>query len=211
MATKALCTIDGCDKPVFARHLCQPHYESADFRPDCSVPGCDRKASRRGLCRMHAKREERHGSPNKVLRAGNRSKQRWIEAHVSYDGDDCIAWPYSTGNYGYGDIRTMCRLAHGEPPTPHHQAAHSCGNGHLGCMNPKHLRWATRKENQADMVAHGRSQRGSVNYHAKLTEQDVREIRRLLSSMTQAAIAKKYGIDPSTVSDIHRGKHWGWV
>lgn len=33
----------------------------------------------------------------------------------------------------------MCELVYGKPPMPKHQAAHNCGKGNLGCINPKHL------------------------------------------------------------------------
>lgn len=48
--------------------------------------------------------------------------------------------------------RHMCKLKNGDPPTPDHEAAHSCGNGKHGCINPNHLRWATDAENMADTV-----------------------------------------------------------
>lgn len=64
---------------------------------------------------------------------------------------------------GYGLIRidgVMCRVhrlvcirRHGPPPTDDLEAAHSCGNA--GCVNPRHIRWATRFENAADKKLHG--------------------------------------------------------
>lgn len=71
--------------------------------------------------------------------------------------EECIFWPFSTNQYGYGDItidgkmwgvhRYICKEIHGDPPSPKHEAAHSCENGHLACINPKHVRWRSRKEN----------------------------------------------------------------
>lgn len=105
----------------------------------------------------------------------------------------------------------MCMVAHGEPPTGSHEAAHSCGNGREGCVNPRHLRWATPVENQSDKVAHGTTYRGERHWSAKLTEVEVKEIRALLGTMSQAAIARLYGVDPSAVSEIKSGKTWGWL
>lgn len=51
----------------------------------------------------------------------------------------------------------MCQKAHGDPPSPKHDAAHSCGRGHEGCVNPNHLSWKTKKQNQADRITHGTS------------------------------------------------------
>ncbi len=90
----------------------------------------------------------------------------WVEAHVSYTGIGCLIWPYTCGERGYPSAvtkeargerilatRLMCELAHGSAPTPEHQAAHSCHNGHIGCIHPQHLHWATDAENRAESVA----------------------------------------------------------
>ena len=44
--------------------------------------------------------------------------------------------------------RVVCRLAHGEPPPDKPQATHSCHN--KWCINPRHLRWGSAKDNAAD-------------------------------------------------------------
>jgi len=41
----------------------------------------------------------------------------------------------------------MCRLANGDPALPWLEASHTCEQGHLGCVNPKHLEWETHYEN----------------------------------------------------------------
>lgn len=85
----------------------------------------------------------------------------WLVRHVSYPGDNCLTWPFARdsrvgrGLLGhesrrYWAHRLMCILAHGEPPTPKHQASHTCGRGHEGCVNPRHLEWKTNSENQYD-------------------------------------------------------------
>lgn len=50
--------------------------------------------------------------------------------------------------------RAMCILANGLPPDGKTFAIHSCGNGHLSCVNPKHLRWGSPKENAQDARLH---------------------------------------------------------
>lgn len=81
----------------------------------------------------------------KVTKAGE--AQKWMAAHVANHGDECLLWPFSGNWNGYGHLgikgkihkahRIMCKLAHGEPPTSKHVAAHSCHNP--PCVNPKHL------------------------------------------------------------------------
>jgi hypothetical protein len=55
--------------------------------------------------------------------------------------------------------RVMCEIAHGPKPAPGFVAAHTCGKGREGCVNPRHLRWASQKENMADKLLHGTSNR----------------------------------------------------
>jgi hypothetical protein len=136
--------------------------------------------------------------------------------------DDCILWPYSRLPNGYPKVRiggrnrivsrVVCERAHGSPPTLSHQAAHSCGNGHEGCINPRHLRWATPIENEADKLSHGTRCRGVRHGAAKLTETDVRDIRRRANAgETQSAIARGYSLNPKTINDIVLRKNWAWL
>ena len=193
----------------------------------CSVASCDRSAhftagGRGGLCSTHYKRKLKNGDPNLV---GRRSSPAidWVEAHVSHPGDECLIWPFHIGKDGYGRVherrtgklmttsRMMCIMAHGEPESEKLQAAHSCGNGNQGCVNPRHLYWTDHTGNQADRVKHGTTNRGQRQWQAKLTEADVREIRALRGLESQASIARRYRLDQSTVSNIMRRKNWAWL
>ena len=136
----------------------------------------------------------------------------WIREHVSYQGDDCLIWPFST-NRGYGQLgingkvrkahRIMCEMAHGSAPSRLHEAAHSCGRGHLGCVNPKHLSWKTSSENAHDRRLHG-SPEGGNGTRTILTDDQVREIRHLKGRLSQVKIAKKFGISRGSVEYWHR-------
>lgn len=47
--------------------------------------------------------------------------------------------------------RQVLTWAVGPPPTPDHEAAHRCPDGENSlCVNPAHLYWATRIENEHD-------------------------------------------------------------
>lgn len=135
--------------------------------------------------------------------------------------DDCPKWPYATSAQGYGIIRVqgrnkvvsreVCEIAHGPPPTPEHQAAHNCGKGNLGCFGANCLQWKTRAENRSDELIHGTRPRGERHGLAKLTETNVREIRRLKGKLSQPGIASIYGVSRQTVGEIHRGEIWAWM
>lgn len=75
----------------------------------------------------------------------------------------CVQWPFTRLKTGYGVINTKfteqasryaCAILHGLPPANFLVGAHNCGNGHEGCVNPYHLRWATAQENAIDRVIH---------------------------------------------------------
>ena len=142
----------------------------------------------------------------------------FILNHVDYQGDDCLRWPFSRDQHGRGNLRAngrgwwahrlMCTLAHGEPPTPKHTAAHECGKGHEGCVNPRHLRWKTQKENLADCARHGTLARHRYGPGGKLTAAMAQEIRDARGKVTQRRLAAIYGVSEGAINDIWRGRTW---
>lgn len=198
----------------------------ADKFKACSVEGCNGNAHRsasaaKGLCSAHYMRFKRHGAPL----AGGTPKgelMRFItEVALKHTGNECLTWPFATNEAGRGVIRIagkrhiasryVCELVNGPPPTSEHEAAHSCGKGHEGCIAPEHLSWKTSKENKADQLVHNTRSRGERNGVSKLTEVQVSEILTLKGSMTQKEIAVMFGISPGNVSAIHRRISWAHV
>lgn len=145
-------------------------------------------------------------------------KAAFIEKAVTFDGDECLLWPYRRNNKGRGNIfidgkyrnvnRIVCERRNGPPPTPQHEAAHSCGNGHNGCCNGKHLRWATSEENKADMAEHGTRPVGEKNGIAKLTAEAVREIRASKARGDGYKLARRFNVSEATISRVRRGHLW---
>ena len=46
--------------------------------------------------------------------------------------------------------RLVCEWTYGPAPTSHHEAGHICPDGEReDCVNPNHLVWQTRRENEA--------------------------------------------------------------
>ena len=101
--------------------------------------------------------------------------------------------------------RLVCEAFHGKSDL---QALHK--NGVKSCNFPENLYWGTQKKNIEDRERHGKTMRGEKHYAAILSEKDVRKIKKLLRSRTvsQKAIAEKYGVTNFAISDIHRGKSW---
>jgi hypothetical protein len=186
----------------------------------CQAPGCTKPARQGGCCYAHYQRRRRYGDFDTVKKLPF-GAQNWLREHVSESGNDCLIWPFARNSQGYGVVElngrqtslqhAMCTLAYGAAPTPKHQAAHSCGNGHLGCGNPNHLRWATATENAADTLIHGTRARGERQGSSKLSENAVREIRSLAGRTKQRDIAVAFGVSQGQVNRIVQRRQWAWV
>ncbi|MCF0126444.1 MAG: HNH endonuclease [Clostridia bacterium] len=80
----------------------------------------------------------------------------------------------------------------------------------------ENLEWCTREENMAHLVSSGLSSKcsmkGSKNGRAKLDEDKVREIKKLLKEgLSLSEIGAIYGVGKTTISDIKNGKRWKHV
>ncbi len=131
-------------------------------KPACRVDGCDKPASRIGLCSAHYERHKRHGDPT-AGRSTFEQHVSFLEKAMLYTGDECLIWPFGRISSGYGIRgaakerlvhRYVCERIRGPAPPDKPMALHSCGNGHLACVNPKHLRWGDGFDNAADARMH---------------------------------------------------------
>ena len=140
-------------------------------------------------------------------------------------GDDCWEWMGSRRPAGYGRLRDergtpyrahriSYRLLVGDIPDGF-CVCHHCDNP--GCVKPSHLFVDTQEENIRDRESKGRGAappvlRGEDRPDAKLTEQDVREIRRRLSfGESQRSLAIRFGVSRTAVSAISSGRNWAWL
>ena len=191
MGASKICSIDGCGKPVIARSFCCAHWS----------------------------RWKRHGSP---LGGGiDRGKtMQFLQEAFTFEGSECLIWPYAKDANGYAQInyngrvryvqREICEQKYGPAPKGH-VAAHSCGKGHLGCINPRHLRWATRRENYQDSFHHETAAIGEKIGNAKLNRFDIPRIIEMRGNMTQREVAEVFGVSRAAISDIERKRNWSWV
>lgn len=232
MAEPRICEVDGCGKAARGSGLlCNAHRirqwrhgdptagsygrtRRKDWPDTCTVVNCSKPPRTRGLCSAHYARESRNGDPT-AGRVSRGSIEKFIQdVALAHDSVECLPWPFARNPAGYAIQSThkgrlsgivsrhICILAHGEPPSATHVAAHSCGNGHLGCVNPKHLRWATSKENAYDALLHG-----TRRYRTVLSVGDVEEIRSPSSRLvTLSTLARKYGVSMSHISGIINGR-----
>lgn len=184
----------------------------------CSIPGCGKRHGAKGWCYKHYDIWRNHGDPLFPIKTRGHNV-KFIEYAIQFDGEQCLLWPFSLSGDGYGTSwvegkvirvhRYICQRSHGKPPSAKHEAAHGCGQ--RACCNPKHLRWATRSENQMDRAIHDTHRRGTRSHLNKLTENDVREIRQLRGHLSQREIAEMFGVSSGSISMIWSGRSWAWL
>lgn len=149
----------------------------------------------------------------------------WDHVEKSLEPDGCWEWSGARmgGTHRYGQIRIKGKTiyahrlsfeAHVAPLVEGQFVLHRCDNP--PCIRPEHLFAGSAKDNAQDMLRKGRARNqtrcGSKNNHAKLTEQQVREIRgRYAAGDRQTALAAEFGVTQANISVIVRGEGWKHV
>jgi hypothetical protein len=84
---------------------------------------------------------------------------------------------------------------------------HQCDNPL--CVNPDHLLSGSHADNVADKVRRGRQPKGENAFGAKLTDDQVREIRATPRKRGSGVrLARKYGVSDTLIHRIRRGMGW---
>jgi len=137
------------------------------------------------------------------------------------DASECWPWIRGKNSDGYGIFkhhgktfsahRFMWTEMFGKIPDGMH-VLHKCDNPL--CVNPNHFFLGTQVDNIKDMMLKGRSRnsKGEYNNKAKLTTDNVINIRQLLSKgIFQKHIANLYNISRCTISHIESGYTWSHI
>ena len=142
----------------------------------------------------------------------------FLRANVGHAGKNCLIWPMSKDRDGYGLFgfegkqhkahRWMCEASHGPAPSPEHHAAHECGNGHRGCVNPSHIIWKTPTANARDRLKHGTARIDKGRKLRKLTVEQVREVIALKGKKSHLELAAIYNVSDSQIRKIQQGITW---
>ena len=178
----------------------------------CSVDGCNKKLYAKGFCKAHYARFQRHGDPLKGRTPYGEPLKFLEDAIKQASPDACVIWPYALDKDGYGVSRKdgktigahrLALILFTGISHDHLEAAHGPCHNPL-CINPLHLRWATRKENNADRHRDGTHNMGERHALARLTEPEVLEI--LSDKRIQREIAADYGVAQQQISRIKAGR-----
>jgi hypothetical protein len=82
------------------------------------------------------------------------------------------------------------------------------------CVNPRHLIEGTLSDNTRDKFERGRgpNRKGEKHPLARLSDNDVREIRQLRAlGRKEATVAEQFGICRAQVYRIVTGRNWGHI
>ena len=187
--------------------------------------------------RAHHRELEVHAVPDaRAIMLSMRSIDRfWLMVDKSGGPDACWLWTAGRRPDGYGIVnwfgktqkahRLSYALSTGAIPSEA-CVLHRCDNP--PCCNPAHLWLGTRVENVADMVAKGRNAksdshgahlhkdrmvRGESHAFAKLTEENVIEMRRLRAEAGTPfkQLARMFRVTKNTVKDAVLLRSWTHV
>lgn len=139
-----------------------------------------------------------------------REKRFWEKVEKS---DGCWSWRGGKTGAGYGEFckqlahRFSYKLANGKIPYGKF-VLHSCDNP--ACVNPKHLRVGTQRDNIRDASRKHRINHGEDRPQHKLTETQVLEIRSIYSAgnISQVELAKKYKVSERNIFNIVHRFRW---
>ena len=132
-------------------------------------------------------------------------------------------WPWSgklRNGYGYVTVlretwkcgyvyahRLAYELANGNLIPKGKVVRHTCDN--RKCCTPSHLLLGSQADNIRDSVSRGRNARGETVWNAKLTKEQVLQIRADHTAGTaQARLAEQYGVARGTIGDIVHNRTW---
>ena len=187
----------------------------------CTVENCDRKIYAFQLCEKHYVRFKKYGNPLGGIKNHATPEERFWRFVQKFDG--CWKWSGKKNNgygaFSKGSKKDGAFLAHRFSWELHNKqkipkgmfVMHKCDNPE--CTNPEHLMIGTPKQNTQDMIAKGRKKTvapvGLGNVKSILNEEKVRLIRE--SNDSHAAVGRLLGVSSNCVRGVRTGRTWSHV
>lgn len=172
--------------------------------------------------RNHSKSGAVKDQPQRFIKGHSKGYHKTLAgafwAHcVPATADECWQWQGGRNSRGYGRFKHHGKIysAHRVSYELHFgridddlAVCHKCDNPI--CCNPHHFFLGSRLENNRDRALKGRtrSRSGASNQFAKLSTEQVAEIKQRLAAgdVSQGQLAKEYGVSQVTISRIFLGK-----
>jgi hypothetical protein len=181
---------------------------------------------------FHAKRAPPEMSGLELMRHG---LEKTINRRTVKKENGCIEWIGATSRCGYGMIRlhrkpfvvsrVVMQVHLGRILDPREFVCHRCDNS--SCVNVDHLFLGTQKDNMQDAKKKGRMRgmfekghsngenqaRGERAGSAKLTDDSVREMRRLKleQGIGSRRLSRIFGVSRSAAKDVIKNQTWRHV
>ena len=181
---------------------------------ECMVAGCDREQRTLKCCAAHYNQWHTTGAvPTRPFTDAAR-----FYKYVDKRGiDECWPWLAQIKKNGYGQFslkgratqahRASYQISKGEIPDGL-VIRHTCDN--KKCVNPNHLLSGTYKDNSRDAVERNLYPRGEDQGRARLTLEQVVEIRDVsrAGSESQRSMARRFGVSKASVQRVAAGRTW---
>jgi HNH endonuclease len=147
-------------------------------------------------------------------------RERFLAKVCPESASGCWLWRGYLDDAGYGVVRFERKLrgAHRVAWILFHSdiapglvVCHKCDVP--ACVNPDHLFLGTPADNARDRKEKGRSPHGEEHAHAKLTVENVRRIKTMLSQgrLYVSEIAREFGVTAGAIKAIKKGVSWRHV
>ena len=145
----------------------------------------------------------------------DKTEARFLAKVAAPDENGCTLWTACVDRDGYGQFWYSGRNVKAHRYSagmldwpPEIVTRHTCHTP--ACVNPEHLGYGSNADNVRDKVEAGRQAKGVDVGNAKLTEEQVLEIRRRYAAggVFQRELGDEYGVTNALISLIVRREIW---
>lgn len=154
-------------------------------------------------------------------------EQKYIKLKELFDKNvirnnvGCWGWKKKLASNGYGALgmgknklisaHRASWIIHKGPIPEGLSVLHKCDNRECSKIDDmdNHLFLGTAKDNMLDKISKNRQMHGRNHYCVKLTEDDVRSIRKLINTgESHFSVSKKFNVNSGTIQNISVGRTW---